>query len=44
MTKYKFPEDFAQPKRGTKDNNKYDPNLQHSKDTMGQVTIETEEH
>ena len=36
--KYKFPDYFAQPKRGTNHNNKYDPNLQHSKDTMGQVT------
>ena len=41
---YKFPEYFVQPKRGTNHNNKDDPNLQHSKATMGQVTTETEEH
>ena len=42
--RYKFPEFFAQPKHGTNHNNKDDPNLQHSKATMGQVTTETEEH
>ena len=41
---YKFPENIVQPKRGTCHHYQDDPNLQHTRATMRQITTETEEH